>query len=315
MLMAMHMPAVSPHVRLAQQDAAHLTKHQVGRLWNAGSLLVQEYGVFFNARVTLTHDQLRAGGVYDGDEFARELVRQLGMRLKYWRPRANFHWLYVRENIEERGLVTTVALHVPDDLHGDVQHWLVNHFLWKRLSSLQRRASLRFSSYDRHRSNTVNMRRHLRLMQMLCRSVNPDLRVSCGGDRRALVDVLAIRGRSKHRFLHVAGHRLQISQSLNHKTSDRVRREGLPTLSAFNDKAFDHLLSGWEVHEHNDRQKAKTELEQEFAKIHVEWPIGVDEQHDLVRDIAIKKVRLNWSDPRQRLRDWEGWWLRYDDPV
>src|SRR5690349_12380622 len=63
----------------ARLPRAHLTKSQVRKLWDAGSFLIQEYGILLNSRIMIGHERLSTAPMRDGAELVSDLVHELGM--------------------------------------------------------------------------------------------------------------------------------------------------------------------------------------------------------------------------------------------
>jgi hypothetical protein len=149
-------------------------------------------------------------------------------------------------------------------------------------------------------------------MRMLCRSVDPNVKVRDRGERRAQIDVLSIPKRLRETFdSFEMPQGCRPSRTINEKTQNKAAEERLAPLSEFGDKAWSDLLAGWELNEHLDREREKEERRKALLKVQLEWPEGVGERQDQVRAIALERVKTSWpQDPRRRLRGWEGWWLR-----
>ena len=59
---------------------AHLTKSQVRKLWDAGSFLVQEYGILLNTRIEINHTRLSISETKEATQLVSALVHELGWR-------------------------------------------------------------------------------------------------------------------------------------------------------------------------------------------------------------------------------------------
>ena len=66
----------------ASSRNAHLTKSQVRMLWDAGSFLVQEYGILLNTRIVINHTRLSTCETKESTQLVSALVHELGMALK-----------------------------------------------------------------------------------------------------------------------------------------------------------------------------------------------------------------------------------------
>ena len=99
---------------------------------------------------------------------------------------------------------------------------------------------------------------------MLCLSLNPDIKVRDDGERRALIHVLSIpkRLREEFSFLGVPQRR-RVSETIGERAQRFAIDERMAPLSAFSDKAWGALFTGWELREHLDRQRVKKERARE----------------------------------------------------
>jgi DNA polymerase III subunit gamma/tau len=291
-------------------DASFLSKSQVQDLWDAASFLVQEYGVLLNTRIVVFHELDAHPGV--GAALVSELVHELGLALRRWAPRAceRFHWLYVHQRGSKTGFSTVIVAHIPPDLAADARNWLFERFLSKRLSQTEALGRVRFRSlhFGGERSR---VRRHFQLARLLCRSVDPDIKVRADTDRRALIDVLRIPICLREKFSDAGvpqGRR--VSESLGEKVRRKAVEERMAPLSAFRDQAWHAIATGWELMEHSAREIERDERRQKGLEVDLEWPVGSGARTDQVRDAARKTLQLSWPiDPRERRRGWEGWWL------
>ena len=198
------------------------------------------------------------------------------------------------------------------------KHWrteahehLFERFLAKRYGwPLPKKAVLLRTT--RYENPKWRLRRHLQLMRMLCRSVDPNIKVRDQGERRALIDVLSIPKRLRETFdSFEVPQRCRASKTINEKMQHKASDARLAPLSAFGDEAWSDLFTGWELDEHLDRQREKEERAEALLKVRLEWPEGVGRRQDQVRAIALEQLKTTWpQDPRRRLRGWEGWWLR-----
>ena len=164
----------------------------------------------------------------------------------------------------------------------------------------------------RYENRTWRFRRHLQLMRMLCRSVDPNIKVRDRGERRALIDVLSIPKRLRETFdSFEVPQRCRSSKTIGEKIQNKAVGDRLAPLSAFGDQAWTDLFTGWELDEYDDRQCEKEDREKARLKVGLEWPEGIGQRLDQVREAALEQLKTAWpQDPRRRLRGWQGWWLR-----
>lgn len=149
-------------------------------------------------------------------------------------------------------------------------------------------------------------------MRMLCRSVDPNIKVRDRGERRALIDVLSIPKRLRETFdSFEVPQRCRSSKTIGEKIQNKAVGDRLAPLSAFGDQAWTDLFTGWELDEYDDRQCEKEDREKARLKVGLEWPEGIGQRLDQVREAALEQLKTAWpQDPRRRLRGWQGWWLR-----
>ena len=221
------------------------------------------------------------------------LVHELGMALKRSAPRScrHFHWLYAHDLGRMNGFATTLVAFIPEALADEAHEHLFDRFLAKRYGwpLPKNTVLLRTTRYENPR---WLLRRHLQLMRMLCRSVDPNIKVRDRGERRALINVLSIPKRLRETFdSFEVPQRCRVSKTIGEKTQNKAAEERLAPLSAFGDEAWSYLFTGWERHEHLDRQREKEERENELLKVRLEWPESVGQRQDQVRAIALQRDR------------------------
>ena len=139
----------TPVARLTGRIRAHLSKSQVRELWDAGSFLVQEYGILLNTRIVIAHERLSTGEVRDGAGLVSDLVHQLGMALRRSAPKTcpRFHWLYVHNRGTKSGFSTTIVAFIPEELSDEAEEWLFDHFLLNRFGSSLPKDAVRMRSH------------------------------------------------------------------------------------------------------------------------------------------------------------------------
>src|SRR3954469_16885863 len=118
-------------------------------------------------------------------------------------------------------------------------------------------------------------RRHVHLLRLLCRSLDPTVRVMHEGERVHLVDVLKIppgcRGPVGVLDLPQG---LGRSQTIGRRGQKEARTERLAPLTAFAEGAWGCPPTGWEMQEHLDRERERKERADALARIDLEWPKG-----------------------------------------
>jgi DNA polymerase III subunit gamma/tau len=95
-----------------------------------------------------------------------------------------------------------------------------------------------------------------------------------------------------------------LSERLARSSVKQACRNGLEPLSAFDDRAWDWVTSGWEVDEHIDRRHTRRERENDIRAVEV---MHSDDPELIVP--SIQSLAVTWpSDPHDRTRSWLGWW-------
>jgi hypothetical protein len=99
------------------------------------------------------------------------------------------------------------------------------------------------------------------------------------------------------------------SESIAPKARQAARDDhGLGLLSAFNDRAWDHIDIGWEVEEwrHRSEERARRREALEVACVGGE---GGNALEVAQADNVSRALQVSWLDhPRARPRLWKGWW-------
>lgn len=278
---------------------------QVRAIWDAGSFLVQKYGLFLNTRLTLRWNVL---GVTDAGEVGRRLTKLLHeMRMVVDGAASQersepFHWIYVHETNLRGERLTHVAASLPLSARG-VGRWLredyLPHNLGRRcppLGAILRRGP----DVDPNDPNPDRQfARHLQLLRLLCRSLDPALPITVVEDgesieRMALIDRLGVRPALRQpigpRF---GAQRYGPSRLIAPKA--RHRAEDLKVLSAFDKGPWDALVTGWEWAEHAYRRRLTRQREEAEAMIDAEWPESEEPLGQSRREAEQKRFRDAWA--------------------
>jgi hypothetical protein len=264
-------------MRTPLSGAGYLSLKQVRDLWEAASFLVQMYGLFLNTRITVRYGRLGVDDPKKIGPLLTSLMHELRMLINGRAASAActepFHWLYVREHSPTDRAITHVVATVPMEA-GDIGTWLRDRFLPHHLESscptgaaTVRRSAVRDGEH---------FARHLQLLRLVCRGVDPTCTVSTRNGvgittRFPLIERIGVprklRGQIGRRF---GVKRFNVSRLIG----PEARREasgGLP-LSAFADRSWLNLDSGWEVAEYQYRQKLNAERAAAEAKLDLDWP-------------------------------------------
>jgi hypothetical protein len=148
-------------------------------------------------------------------------------------------------------------------------------------------------------------------MRLLCRSVDPTIRIRYKGERMALIDLFRIPDRWR-RISSVSGanQACRAPRTIGVSVQDLAKHQHMASLSAFADKAFNYLLTGWECLEYQDRRREKEDRARAILKVELDWREESGLQARRAVAAALNKLQMSWpKDPRERLRTWRGWWL------
>ena len=105
-------------------DAAeYLSFQQAETLYDAASMIGQEYGLLFNTAVRLRHAGLGGGEELNAGRLVSQLLHELRLRMRSWVPGERLHWIYVHER-SDAGVITELVLHVPPMALLSFEDWL-----------------------------------------------------------------------------------------------------------------------------------------------------------------------------------------------
>lgn len=273
------------------RDPDYLTIENVGRLINGGSFAVAHHGVQFNTRITVRHGLF---GCKSQDEAADHFAlfsKGLDSRLKDWT--GSGHRLGVQEVNEAEGFCGRIAASVPDA--GLLQRWADRWHREDRVADQENAAVVIESDLP-----DEGLGAHWRCVRWICGGLNP-----------AEPDYAHLGIEPK--FRRVAGNigtrtRMPISDSLKPGEIERIGHElGLRFVSAFDDRAYDHLYGGWELAERLDRLQHVREREAALAALRSQYePIDSAEQQASL-DAEISELRASWPNEYDRSRSWTLW--------
>jgi hypothetical protein len=298
-------------MRTPPSGAGYLSLKQVRDLWEAASFLVQMYGLFLNTRISIRYGRLGIDNPSKVRPFLTSLMHELRMLINGRAASAEcpepFHSLYVHEYSPTDGAITHIVATVPFEA-GEIGTWLRDHFLPHHLESScpPGAVTIRRSTVpgDRH------FARHLQLVRLVCRGVDPTYTVSIrdgGGSttRFPLIERIGVprklRGQIGRRF---GAQRFNVSRLIGPEARREASGDLLP-LSAFADRSWLNLDSGWEVAEHQYRQKLNAERAAAEAKLDLDWPADGGELALRRRAAELQRFKEVWSqaaDARERNR-------------
>jgi DNA polymerase-3 subunit gamma/tau len=273
------------------RDPNYLTIDNVARLINSASFAVAHYGTRFNVRISIRHG---AFGCKTQDEAADHFAlfsKGLDSRLKDWTGAG--HRLGVQEVNDVDGFCGRIVAFVPDVRL--LQRWAGRWHREDRVGGQEDTAIvIDVDTID------SGLEAHWRCVRWIC-----------GGLKPTAPDYVSLG--IEPEFQRIAGNigtrtRMPISDSLKPGEIERIGNAlGLRFVSAFDDRAYEFLFSGWELTEHLDRVRHEREREAALAALRARYePIdGAEQQSSL--DAEIAELRGSWPNERERSRSWTLW--------
>lgn len=282
-------------------DAVYWTISQVEALYAAASFLPQQFGVFFNMRITMTAAATET--VADFVAGSSALLHQLDQFMKRRQPEPTHRiaaWLMRGDT-----LCCDAILHVPNDHAAELIKWLQGKSLFGRPVGLE---APEFMTERPGRTDRSRAARHWGWLRLVWAAADPRLTMKDhSGRSRRFKDLLGAADgdvsllRTKRAF--------STSESISPKARQAARDDhGMGLLSAFDDRAWDHFNIGWEVEEwrHRQDERARRREALEVARAGGE---GGNALEVAQADNVGRALQRSWlDDPRTRPRPWRGWW-------
>lgn len=304
---------------------------QARDVYNAASFLTQEHNLFFNAFITIAYKALKIDEEERMTKVFTSFLDEVGGQMKRW----GYEWfyLYVHENSQERGLHTHVLAYVPPKFKKPFTDWCRNSpssFFWRHCGVASKEAvDIQIKDIQPHSA----ARWQWEHIQYVTKGLDPDLidRDPISGQMKTVFDLIDQRPVYRRPCGVIPfKRRAHGSRLIWDKAQRKAKREGMPMLSAFGDKAWNHLklhsnLLGWEAKEHQVRTRRREQYEIIKGTIHPDeandWidqhrghysdaDLGnMELQNQLLCQLRKKKVEV-WltEDVRQWHRDWMTWW-------
>ena len=286
-------------------SAEHLKWREGAQIWDALSYMVQEHGKVLNMRVAITVAASKTRSVpYSISPLIKginEVVHGAGRG----RP-LSFLFARIKETGTD-GERHHVVAHLDPELYGAVHNWL--HHLYHGKAGNRREDGVRLTLRYFNPSNVLErLRWHHHLCHIMVRGLDPRLVVAEGTASVALLNLLGVNERMRAPIGASAGRRFAISTVIGEGAQKASKSQGLPALSAFGIEAMRRLAEGWELTEHDDRNRWKAELSRRKAAI-------VSLTGDGIEPLAASAVRLGLRemvseksrDPYERQRSWPIW--------
>jgi DNA polymerase-3 subunit gamma/tau len=299
---------LSPSNSADADSGRFTTAEDVRTIFNSASFLIQEYGKFFDLSIKFLPRNRGTPNVDDGATVTAdycsglvELIRREigeGTRVPMMR-------ILEGEDASVRGFV--LASLVPDQADGAFsrREALVE---WARHCAVQYAGSYDVSVAISPSSKRAALRWHWEQARNLCAGIDA-----------ATADTDPRSGRSKplHELVGLSRHQLRLAQPLRISRiilSDEINGQavahasdyGMRPLSAFDERSWDVLASGWEMQEHFERKRMIARRKLEIRRTTLEFGQGTPLQME-----AEAQLRLLWGDdPMRRARSRIGWWSR-----
>lgn len=314
--------------------SAYLTRADVQELYDAVSFLTQEYGIFMNGFITVAYTPL---GINDGRQMTRlltDFLDEAGHQMDRWGHR--WHAVYVHECSAERGLHTHLLVHIPTGLRKAFVKWAKDdqRSFFKRHCPKMTAAGVDLQLKE---PTTVASKASWQWdrVQYMTKGLDPDV-MARDLETGALTPLFDLIGQRPN-YRRAAGvipfrQRVGVSKSIRSKSRSNDFPEGLPSLSAFEDRAWPYLRLdspnlGWEMHEFIVRKGMQNWIEEQrivrrgdpdldsyLAMLKLTWedlPLLSNKDSKQVLDwIWEARVHHVWTARPYSWRriDWRGWW-------
>jgi hypothetical protein len=267
---------------------------------NSASYLVQEHGIYFNASFEVKAARFGRTDQGSSIQLIKQFEQDLEEQVARWCGRAVFARLSLYELYEGdyRGLIVARLPSTTQDDYGfdclrEAGTWSRR---WKEAERVHR--DLEPIPISCARPGSAERAFHWRETLNLCAGLSEtELAIDQDGSEQPLLHLLRIRQPRWHRVGSLrlpAGQRpFSASSLLQLGAIEDASRYKMKPLSVFDDKAWDQLQRGWELHEYKDRHEVRVERRRESERL--------GRVHGAQQD--------NWSDhPHDRPRSWRVWW-------
>lgn len=274
-----------------KRDPKYLSMDNVAQLIRAASFVVQEYGIRFNAQISIRHTAFGCKNQDEAADHFADFSKALDSRLKAWT--GSGHRICVQEVNETEGFCGRVVAHVPND---------ARFARWSERWNHEARGAM--SGVDAIRIELVEpghrLEGHWRCVRWLCGGLDP---------REPDLERLKI----EPEFRRIAGDivqrtRMPISDTLKsagiRKAEDEV---GLVGLSAFDNRAWDRIYDGWELDEHLSRRAHKRLRVAAIDEVRRRYEPVDSPDKQAALDAELAELRRSWPDEYTRDRTWQLW--------
>lgn len=273
------------------RDPKYLSMDNVAQLIRAASFVVQEYGIRFNAQISIRHSAFGCKSQDEAAEHFADFSKAIDSRLKAWT--GSGHRIGVQEVNEAEGFCGRIVAHLPND---------ARFVRWSARWDEGARGAT--SDEDAIRIEFVQpvkkLEGHWRCVRWLCGGLDP---------RGTNLDQLMIEPECRR----IAGdigtrNRMSISDSLKSAGIRKAAEElGLAALSALDDGVWDRLYDGWELEEHLSRQAHKRLRQAAVEEVQRRYDPVDSPDKQAALDAELAEVRASWPDEYARDRSWQIW--------
>lgn len=265
------------------------------------SSLIQEHAVCINAKLVIS-SAANSGEWSDQASLAHDICSALEGEFRSLGAE-QFAAIWAIEGTRD-GIVARVGLYVPESIGPDAHDGLHMLRLWRvRWNEEHPETEIRLETIPPKTERVVF---HWGVIRDMLDALSPDVEVSDRDlNRTPLRRQLGLRP-NDFREPSIAPLPLVRSSGLLARDAvERAQETGPALLSAFADRAWHMVFSGWEVAEHEDRQREVRRREQLLSDLAVQY-------EDLAeRDRQSELLRQTWSsDPHSMRRSWTPWWTK-----
>lgn len=263
------------------------------------SSLVQEHGLHINAKLSVSP----ATDVADWSEqanLANDICSALQEELR-GHGSEQFAAVWTVEG-SRSGIIARVGLCVPEIVGPNAHDGLHLLRLWRvRWSKEHPETDIRLETILPRKERDAF---HWGVVRDMLDALPPDIEVT---DRDLnLTPLRTLLGLKQRPFRDPSIAPLPLVRSsglLDRATLRPVQESGSALLSAFADRAWDMVFAGWEIKEHEDRQREVRRREQQLLDLVIQY-------EDLgERERQSELLRQTWpSDPHAMRRSWTPWW-------
>lgn len=273
-------------------------------LINRASYLIQFFGIGFNASFTINARSFGARTEVEACDLAREFCRDLDAILRDDENGENLALLVCFDR-GEAGVFATVLAHIPARASQvDLPDWCEG---WRE-ASRQSRAGLaiRLKLSNRKLKNP-DLKFHWNEVLGLCAGLDDAVEEwdAEQSEYRPLRELLKVRRDMLRPGRSIGMPRIIASGLLSDLSIAKHKRLHMAPLSAFDDKAWAEIRTGWELAEYRDRQRV---LAQRCEQLKL-----VKATHGAVPALRFAKLMKTWPEnARHRPRSWRLWGRGHD---